>query len=468
LSEDDLFRLAHPRGERLLWAQLRDHSDHYGVIEALHRVRAAAFDRPYEMIDLILTGLEGRKRLIARLGPEAEDAIDELTAQAIAYERSEAPTITGFLHWLTAGEISVKREQDRARDEIRVMTVHGAKGLEAPIVILPECGKNSRDGEDNRRILLLDEDIPIWSPRAADSPDVVRADKAAQKQRNIEESERLLYVAMTRAENWLIVRGGGAPEAPPDSPQDAAKASWHHKIAEAMRAAGAEEGADGRLILQSPDWGATPLPAPRVADTDAPRPEVELPEWAQHPAPASLEVRATVTPTELSNGMSHALPGDSDKEALERGTTIHKLLEVLPGVADRAQAAAALGLTPHLEEAERVLDAMDLAWVWAEALTEMPFALPLEKRDVVGVMDRVLISPDTIHIVDFKSNRVVPQSVADVPDGLILQLALYHLAARRIWPDRDVRASFLWTHDASVTEIPHSILCSALDQAGIS
>ncbi|MBB5514038.1 ATP-dependent helicase/nuclease subunit A [Rubricella aquisinus] len=465
LSEDDLFRLAYPRGDRLLWAQLRDHSQHHEVIAALHRVRAAAFDRPYEMIDLILTGLEGRKKLIARLGPEAEDAIDELTAQAIAYERSEAPTITGFLHWLTAGEISVKREQDRARDEIRVMTVHGAKGLEAPIVILPECGKNSRDGEDKRKILLLDKDIPIWTPRASDSPEAVLADKSAQKQRNIEESERLLYVAMTRAENWLIVRGGGEEEKPPQSPEDVAKTSWHSKIAQAMRAAGAvEEG--GRLVLQSPDWGVATLPEPAVEDrTEA---AVTLPDWAHDPAPPSPAAAATVTPTELSEGLSHALPGEPDQDALARGTAIHRLLEVLPGLPDRAQAARSLGLTEYLEEVARVLDAPALGWVWGEALTELPFVLPLEGRDVVGMMDRVLIAPDSIHIVDFKSNRVVPRQPEEVPDGLILQLALYHLAAQRIWPDRACRATLLWTHDASATEIPHSILCAALSRAGIS
>lgn len=465
LTEDDLFRLAYDRGKMLLWQRLRDHSTHHEAIAELHRVRAAAFDRPYEVLDLILTSLGGRKRLIARLGTEAEDAIDELAAQAIAYERVEAPTLTGFLHWITAGKVSVKREQDRARDEVRVMTVHGAKGLEAPIVILPECGPNRRDQEDGRKIVLLDGDLPVWSPRTAESPVSVIAERDAQKRRSAEEAERLLYVAMTRAENWLIVHGGGAAEKDLKPGTSDLNTSWHRKISRAMDEAGAVmEGK--KLVYQSADWAQSTLPDVGVGSPEGGG--VALPDWAQQMAPPASELSEVITPTSLSAGRTHALPGEPDADALARGTALHRLLEVLPGSADRVQAAELLGLADYLAEAVAVLDAPELAWVWEDALTEVPFALDIAGRRVTGIMDRVIVTDTMVKIVDFKSNRVVPKTPDAVPDGLTVQLALYAEAARHIWPDREVVATFLWTYDETVTEMPYTMLCSALEELGIS
>jgi len=126
--------------------------------------------------------------------------------QALAYERTEVPSLTGFLEWMQADDLEIKRQIDSASDQIRVMTVHGAKGLEAPIVILPDTASKTVSIKDE--IITLDG-TPIWKPNAAEMTQGITARIDALKEAQVAESLRLLYVAMTRAEKWLIVAAAG-------------------------------------------------------------------------------------------------------------------------------------------------------------------------------------------------------------------------------------------------------------------
>ncbi len=131
-SEDDLFRLAHYRGKnKFLWRALSEQSEQYSAtLETLHDLRDRAdFVRPYELLERILTRHGGRKKLLARLGQEAEDGIDALLHQAMNYERLEIPSLTGFITWLETGDITIKRQVDSKGHLVRVMTIHGSKGL---------------------------------------------------------------------------------------------------------------------------------------------------------------------------------------------------------------------------------------------------------------------------------------------------------------------------------------------------
>ena len=174
----------------------------------LHDLRNKAdFLRPYDLIERALTRHDGRRRLLARLGPEAEDGIDEFLSQALAFERSEVPSLTGFLIWLETDDIEVKRQMDSEGHRIRVMTVHGAKGLEAPMVILPDTG--DRSPQDRDEIYVLADGMPVWKTPTDESPAEIAATRGLRKDRAEEESLRLLYVALTRARAWLIVCGAG-------------------------------------------------------------------------------------------------------------------------------------------------------------------------------------------------------------------------------------------------------------------
>ena len=173
------------------------------------------FLRPFELLERILTRHAGRNNLLARLGPEAEDGIDALLNQALAYEALQVPSLTGFLSWLEADGIEIKRQSDTAGGRIRVMTTHGAKGLESPIVILPDTGDRRPPRQDE--IIKSGDGSLIWKTPADLRPPVLAAAIEHAKQAHDEEVGRLLYVALTRAEKWLIICASGAVKEAGDS-----------------------------------------------------------------------------------------------------------------------------------------------------------------------------------------------------------------------------------------------------------
>ncbi|MBK1636154.1 double-strand break repair helicase AddA, partial [Rhodovulum adriaticum] len=248
-DEGTLYRLAAKRSERHLAQALRNAewacADTVAILDDLRG--EADFLRPYEMLDRILTRHDGRRRLVARLGEEAEDGIDALLSQALAYERLEVPSLTGFLAWIAREEVEIKRQLDSGGDRLRVMTVHGAKGLEAPIVILPDTAK--------RDIRIRDElyDLPglgmAWKTPSDARPPALEAAHQTRVARERQERARLLYVAMTRAEQWLIVAAAGELSKEDDD--------WYSQVQAGMGrcGAGGHDFAFGRgLRLEQGDW----------------------------------------------------------------------------------------------------------------------------------------------------------------------------------------------------------------------
>ncbi|MDX5402964.1 MAG: double-strand break repair helicase AddA, partial [Rhodobacterales bacterium] len=246
-TEQELYTLAQGR-KGYLWEALRGQKDHHpGTFAILDDLRwQADFLRPYELIERILTRHDGRRNLLARLGQEAEDGIDAFLAQALAYERGNIPSLTGFLLWMETDALEIKRQMDAAGNRIRVMTVHGAKGLEAPVVILPDAGKRATTLRD---MILVHGDRAMWKTASGDAPAALLAAQEALKAAQEAERDRLLYVAMTRAEKWLIVAAAG------DLGKDGS--SWFHRVEAAMQATGAvaQDFAFGPgLRLDSGDW----------------------------------------------------------------------------------------------------------------------------------------------------------------------------------------------------------------------
>ena len=226
-----MFDLAHGRGEETLWRTLtrrRGENDAFGRAhgDLAALLARADFVPPYELFADVLAARGGRRKLVSRLGPDANDPIDEFLAQALAYERSGPPSLQGFLHWFAAGEVEIKRDLDQGRDEVRVMTVHGAKGLEAPIVILPDTTSLPYAG--GVQVLWHDADTAadtdngggaealLWPGRAGFGEARCRAARIAMRERDLQEYRRLLYVAMTRAEDRLYIAGWQGRNAIPE------------------------------------------------------------------------------------------------------------------------------------------------------------------------------------------------------------------------------------------------------------
>ncbi|MFV0514574.1 MAG: double-strand break repair helicase AddA [Jhaorihella sp.] len=461
-SEQALFDLAHRRPERTrLWQALRDRAAEFPeTLAILHDLRDAAdFLRPYDLIERTLTRHDGRRRLLGRLGAEAEDGINALLSQALAYERSDIPGLTGFLVWMETDDLEIKRQAGGAGNMVRVMTVHGAKGLEAPIVILPDTGPRKPPPDEE---IMLAGDVPLWKTATAASPRLIAAAREAARERAANERLRLLYVALTRAEKWLIVAMAGDPDKTGDS--------WYRMVEAAMREAGATE-EDGILRLSHGEWAAPPL-----AETPDPVVRaVPLPGFFRHPPPAGAKAPATLSPSDL--GGAKAMPGDAgldEDAAMLRGTRIHLLLEHLPGMAPAGRQAACTNIlrdTPQAEratllaEAETVLDEPALAAVFApDALAEVPVTALVRGQRIHGTIDRLILTGDAVLAVDFKTNATVPDTPDAVPEGLLRQMGAYGAALAQIYPGRRIETAILWTRTARLMALPHDLVTDALDR----
>ncbi|MCH8466196.1 MAG: double-strand break repair helicase AddA [Roseinatronobacter sp.] len=468
-SEDRLFRLAQGRGGAFLWARLREAGE-APTLAMLDDLRSQTdFLRPFDLIERCLTRHNGRRRLIARLGAEAEDGIDAFLAQALAYEQIETPSLTGFLGWLEHGDVQIKRELDGAGGRLRVMTVHGAKGLEAPVVILPDTADYAPP--ERRQIFPLGAGLG-WRGSKDDTPPALQDSLDAAAALRVQEDARLRYVAMTRAESGLIVAAAGTVEKPE---------CWYNRIAEGLGHLGAvaQQFPTGTgLRYQHLEW---PFAAPPQAGADAPAPVAALPALLWEHATMPPAAPHALSPSGL--GGAKALGGEEglDSEAaLARGHALHMLLEHLPlwPRADwpthaRALLASLDGGAPEdadllLQEAIGVLDAPDLAPLFAPGtVAEVEISASFAGKPLYGVIDRLVVSDTEVLAVDYKSNRILPQTAAQVPEGLLRQMAAYAVALEQVFPGRRMRVALLWTATAQLMELPPALLEGAAARAAL-
>ncbi|MEM9724415.1 MAG: UvrD-helicase domain-containing protein, partial [Pseudomonadota bacterium] len=522
VDEEGLFRLAHYRpGRRRLFYELQARRAEHPAFEAAYgflaaMLKRADFARPYELFAHALGPLDGRRRLVARLGAEAEDAIDELLAEALRFERSGGPTLEAFALRMSQRAIEIKREHEQGRDEIRVMTAHGAKGLEAPVVVMPDtCGAPSSGGGRGGAPVLLDPSKfgdqgagrtppPIWAGRSADDPEALAALREAIKAREAEEHRRLLYVALTRAEDRLLICGArSAPEG-----------SWHALCAAAFEADSAQDGSWGdagaaqrvatpvdaavRGSAAEPGAGSAGLgwrlvgagtPARREATRPprAPAPK-RAPAWFWRPV-VQETAAADIRPSDLGGEdeeqpdaaeQSRAAPRLRRDVAASRGVVIHRLLERLAALPPAARPAAAERILREtgahdaswaegaVAEALAVLDAPELAALFGPgSRAEVPFAaiLPaLGPGEIHGVIDRVVVEPRRVLIVDFKTGAA-GMAEATPPEPYLRQLAVYRAAMRPLFPGRPVETALLWTASRSLAHISESAVDAALERA---
>ena len=470
-SEQQLFELANRREAPLLWQALRDRKEEFPETMAIISDLMAQSDflRPYDLIERVLTRHLGRRNLLARLGSEAEDGINALLSQALAYERSSVPSLTGFLIWMETDDLEIKRQMDSAGNRVRVMTVHGSKGLEAPIVILPDTGRRliRNDGQ-----IVDHENTALWSMPSTSSPRALKQARAVRADTLAAERQRLLYVAMTRAEKWLIVAAAG--ELGKDG------LSWYDAILSGLGHLGAEPcelpGGQG-LRYSVGDWSGS------MEENSEPKLDavLNLPEFVRTRPPEIPQKSSTVSPSDL--GGAKALPSDAgkDEEAAKRyGTMVHLLLEHLPGhqksewldVATNVLSAfegSDIGdnIAEALAEAAGVLDVPEIGFLFApETLAEVPVTAPLGSERMHGVVDRLVVTDNRVTIVDFKTNAGIPDTPEKTPEGLLRQMGAYAHAISKIYPEHVVETGILWTRTATLMMLPHDLVTKALADTG--
>ena len=473
LDEDQLFALAHDR-KGTLWRALGRRRDEDPAFAAAHRwlagLRAQVdFRRPYELFAEMLTH-GGRRQLLGRLGPDAAEPIDEFLALALEYERSGPPSLQGFLHWLAAGRSEVKRELDRGRGTVRVMTVHGAKGLQAPIVFLPDTLQAPRQDE----ALLWPEDTVIWPPRRAHEEAVSAAARTAARMRRDAEYRRLLYVAMTRAEDRLYVCGWHTGKAPPAD-------CWYDMVRDGLTGTAAAEVFDFTGEIDG-GWAGHGLslvgPQTKKAKPEAPSPVpssgAALPAWVGMPPAAEPAPSRPLAPSRPEAGEPAVRSPllDDDGARFRRGIIIHQLLEMLPDSAPEARAEAC---RRYLSRAALGLGAADREAIAAETLAvlaepafaplfgpgsraEVPVTGAIGDLVISGQIDRLLVTPDAVTILDYKTNRPPPAAPGQVSAHYLRQMAAYRGLLREIYPDRPVRCALLWTDGPRLMALPDGIL----------
>ena len=455
-SEQHLFDLAHRRKGDRVWQSLRNRIEDYPeTIAGLRDLRAQVdFLRPYDLIERILTRHNGRAKLLGRLGPEAEDGINAMLTQALAYERNNVPSLTGFLEWMQTDDLEIKRQIDASSNQIRVMTVHGAKGLEAPIVILPDTGK--RDITIKDEIIKMDG-VPVWKASANEMPGAIKNSVDDMKVLQFEERLRLFYVAMTRAEKWLIVAAAG------DLSKDGS--AWYQITQAAMNHVnGVAVGAEGVIRFEEGDWDG--LPVAGQPDMSASLPLLE--SVFLQPVAASIEPSKTLSPSDL--GGAKALPDDEGADqnaAMAYGSLVHLLLEHA-----KSQMLAHIdGIDPQIlaraqSETRAVLNAPELSHIFApETLAEVAVTGTIAGRRIHGTIDRLLISENTILAIDFKTNRAVPGCPEACPEGVLRQMGAYARVLAQIYPQHNIQTAILWTVTQDLMVLPHNIVTSALGRS---
>lgn len=462
-TEQMLFSLAHYRKEDHLWQALRLSEKHSETVSVLRDLRGQVdFLRPYDLIERILTRHDGRRKLLARLGPEAEDGINAMLSQALAYERGSIPSLTGFLVWMQTDDLEIKRQIDNASDQIRVMTVHGAKGLEAPIVILPDTGKRPLTIRDD---IIRMGDTPVWKMSDVDLPAPMRAALDDRKDRELNERFRLLYVAMTRAEKWLIIAAAG--ELPKDG------GSWYQMIGAAMGQAGATPvGSTGLMRFQHGDWDGLPV---REKATDQRKTPVLDPIF--HTARCAIPERwTTLSPSDLGGAKALAGEGGQDETAAKSyGSLVHRLLETLPVMQSDTWDSVVRTLTEGvdttiaraaLKEAVATMENREIAHLFStDALLEVPITATIGVRRIHGTIDRLLVTDDDVLAIDYKTNRVVPDCPDACPEGILRQMGAYRAALAQVFPGHTIRTAILWTRTATLMGLPDDLVTNALARA---
>ena len=502
-DDDDLMRLA-PRRKGLLWTALlaaaeTDARD-AAAAATLKRWRGQArYMPPFEFFAGLLDEAGGRhrRRLLERLGAEAADPLDEFLARALDYDEQHPPSLQGFLGWLGASTHEIKRDMEQGRDEVRVMTVHGAKGLEAPIVFLPDTC-SVRSGGMPGGLIKADagghleglDAVYFWPVKGSGRTSVITAAKTAAADAESAERNRLLYVAMTRARDRLYVTGYEGKNA-------RKPACWYDMIRSALGPQLTEIATDGGKVwrLERAQVGELE-PPPRASPGEASL--TPLPPWARtRPARevrlavplapsrmAPLDTDATGEPVGAPRG-SLAEPAPTPPGAMAdqyrflRGTLTHALLEHLPElpqsswreaalnfVAARGQGLAKAQCDGIVREVLAVLADPAFAPLFGPgSQAEVPIVAEIPRPGgrgpalrLTGQIDRIAVVGSDVFVIDYKTNRPPPLRPDAVADAYLYQLAAYRLALAPIYPGKTVRAAILWTDGPRIMAIPDELL----------
>jgi ATP-dependent helicase/nuclease subunit A len=459
-NDDDLFALAQARGKQSLWQRLQASGTLKPVAARLRQwIAVAAKEPPFSFYSRVL-GQDMpsvRQNILSRLGPEAVDLIDAFLNLALDYEQRETPSLQGFLHWFTSADTEIRRDMDQSGDVVRIMTVHGAKGLEANIVFLPDTCQPPDDRNEVQPLLLPAPEgklIPFWRfGGGLEAPEVAKK-RALLREQRLDEYRRQLYVALTRARDELYICGYTSDEAPKPG-------SWYGLIEASLEA---YRGSDG--VIRNKGLQTAEMP-PSIESGRALEAANIVPLWVWQKPPREVTGGDWINPSRLSRKKAAI----ASPAALEQGRALHRLFQLLPDLPGPQRVEAARQLLERRgiggdrarklwERVIAIIEHPDYApWFEGEGLAEIPLMAELgDKGLLAGQVDRVVIRENDVLILDYKSDRSPPKAPQAVPEAYIAQLAAYRSALTRMFPHKTVTAALLWTETPHLMILPPELL----------
>lgn len=473
--EEELFKAAHKRSESL-WIQIKKSNNKKTIQWLENLIKIGGTERPFDFFAKILQekcpadDQSGLRAIKKRLGEDCLDPLDEFLNTALFFEQESIPSLQHFLQNQLHDESEIKRQMEEAGNAVRIMTVHGAKGLQAPIVILPDTTRNSNSIKIKPLLWpnRSESGLPYFCPSSKDIPTPCEDAILAQKERDNEEYRRLLYVALTRAENRLYVAGH-------KTSKDVIEDSWYNYVKNGFTKLPDVEtvplGDKEILRYSNPALDDKPDRAHKNKENKE-LIETEDPKWLFETMPQEPFPPRPLIPSKPSGDDTAFLSPlkSQDNYRFLRGNITHKLLQLLPDLPSekREEAARRYVFQPAHNLSDKVREEIitetmalinneDFASIFGDgSMAEVPVTGLLNQQTTIsGQIDRLLVTKDEILIIDYKTGKP-PQSLANVPQQYKNQLQAYAIALKEIYTDRVIKTALIWTDGPSLMEIPQN------------
>ena len=462
MSEDQLYDLAYNRGKASLMSRLMAHRGADGALgkmaDQLARWQSRAeYESVFGFFSFVLVD-GGRQKFRDRLGRAVDESLDHFLNLAQNFALGGGVSLLEFLTAIRSSGGEVKRDMDASgTDEVRIMTIHGAKGLEAPIVILPDMLASR--GKSEPVLPAADGSVHYWLP-PSDLARPAFVDEARQAATTLrtEEDNRLLYVAMTRARDGLVIGGWEKPNG-----VRRLDGSDYALLSAAIKATKTTiENEDGTVSITAEQTAKIDDKREKEPKLPPKKPVDDAADWLFRPAPMDDKSCRPIRPSQpgLDHDPQSLAAGVAKQNAQSRqiglayGKLAHRLLEQLPATdaaVRRDRAVQIAGQSRDVPDAmaasliDKLLTLIDLpafAPLFSkDALVEVPINGRLNGIGIAGQIDRLFIDDKRIILADFKTGQ--PHENA-IPRSYLHQMALYDGLLQKIYPGRDIECWLVW------------------------